>query len=563
MVARRANALPSTAAARGDVVIVKPNEPPIVTVRQFADDNDERLAPPDLRASLLRVLRMIWRWRMRSGLILLAFVMLGFLYSLLAPELYTSHATLIVGIRQPELMTADQARDVAKLEPDIDGALELMKSQPAMSFVADKLAAAGFEPFQSAPPADKPSMLARPRAVVDALLGRHPVKPPSNPMQQRYAELRKNFKLDRIGRSTLVDVSYTSQNPELSAVAANALANFSAQDKGALSGISLTEQGGFSIMRTFVVSNAPVPDQPASPNVPVILGISFIVGLGAAVTMSLLAEFRMQQRVLSTEELARRGIRSLGLFPTFSHKSGPSHVFDDAITSLQASLSSLPARHGPDGIVFLFTSAMPREGKSTTSAAFARAIAASGRKTLLVDADLRSPMLSRRYGLQGSPGLATCVRAGRTTNEAIRQDPQNPRLHFMAAGDDIEQPFETLASPCLRDLIDEWRTSYHVIIIDAPPVLNYGETRLLAFLSDYTVFLARWGETTWDSLNHGLRMLAESGGRVAGVAISRADLNRLSKFDYVDSQMYGRGASRAQPQPSSVIRESRSAAPVE
>ena len=544
-------------------MIVKPNEPPIVTVKHFGDNDDERLAPPDLRASLLRMLRMMWRWRLRTVVVLAAFVLLGLFYTLLTPEQYTSHATLIVGTRQPELMTAEQARDIAKVEPDIDGALELMKSAPAMSFVADKLAAAGFEPFQSAPPQPSPGLVARLRSGVDAILGRHPVRPPYNPMQTRYAELRRSFKLERIGRSMLVDVAYTSADPALAAAASNALATFSAQDKDALSRISMTEQGGFSIVRTFVVSSASVPDQPSAPNVPVILGISFLVGIGAAVTMSLLAEFRMQQRVLSTEELARRGIRSLGLFPTFSSKGGPGHVFEDAITSLQAALSSLPARHGPDGIVFLFTSAMPREGKSTTSAAFARSIAASGRKTLLVDADLRSPMLSRRYGLQNAPGLATCLRAGKSCNEAIRQDPTNPRLHFMAAGDDIKQPFETLATPCLRDLMDEWRSSYDVIIIDAPPVLNYGETRLLAFLSDYTVFLARWGETTWDSLNHALRMLAESGGRVAGVAISRADLRRLSRFDYVDSQMYGRSASRAQPNRVSLPAQSRSTVPVE
>ena len=561
MLAPRTHVLTKPASVRGDVVAVTPNEPPILNSKLYGDE-DERLAPPDLRASLFGALRMVWRWRLRSAGVLAIFVLLGLAYTLLAPELYTSHATLIVGIRQPELTTAEQARDLAKSEPDIDGAVELMKSQAAMSFVSDKLAAAGFEQFQTAPPTPKPSFLAAPRAIVDKLLGRHPVRPPVNPMQQRYADLRRNFKLDRVGRSTLVDVAYTSPDPGLAATAANALAEFSAQDKGALSRISLTEQAGFSIVRTFVVALAPVPEQPSAPNVPAILGIAFLVGIGAAVTISLLAEYRMQQTILSTQELAKRGIRALGLFPTFS-KAGPGHVFNDAITSMQAALSSLPARHGPDGIVFLFTSSLPREGKSTTSAAFAKSIAASGRKTLLVDADLRSPMLSRRYGMQGLPGLATCVRAGKHSSEAVRQDPANPRLHVMAAGDELDHPFEILASPCLRDLIDEWRRSYDVIVVDAPPVLNYGETRLLAFLSDYTVLLARWGETTWDSLNHALRLLAESGGRVAGVAISRADLRRLSRFDYVDSQMYGPSAARGKPVLAEVPRQPHRAAPIE
>ena len=522
----------------------------------FAADgglDDERLAPPDLRASFMRGLNVLWRWRWRSLAVFLGTVLAGFVVLLVSTDLYTAHATVIVGIRQPEMVTAEQARDLAHAEPDIDGAIELMKSEAVLRQVDAKLAAEGFADFQATPAARSPSLLTRLRAVTAGLLGRKPPRiprPPADPTERRVAELRRSYKIDRVGRSTLIDLSITSADPAFAAAAVNALAAFSVQDESSFSRMSLTEQSGFQIVRTSLVSSASVPEEPSSPSTGKIMGMAVLIGLAAAITVSLLAEFRAQQTVLSAEELSRRGIRALGLFPSFPAKTGPGRVFQDSITSLQAALSGLQPRKGGGGIVFLFTSALAAEGKSTTSVALAKSISASGRKVLLVDADLRSPTLDRHLGLQPAPGLSACVRAGSHGSAVVQRDPASG-LHVLTSGDGLAHPFELLASPCLRDIVDEWRQAYDVVLIDAPPVLAFGDARILALLADYVVVLARWGKTSWSALNYALQVLADSGGRVAGVAISRADLRKLSRFDYVDARIYGlQDAAGTRPRPS-------------
>jgi succinoglycan biosynthesis transport protein ExoP len=264
----------------------------------------------------------------------------------------------------------------------------------------------------------------------------------------------------------------------------------------------------------------------------------------------LLKEFRAQQTVWSIEEVTRRGLRPLGLIPedrTVERRRGagvalvagdPAHAFSASVTSLQAAVSTLPRARPEGGTVLLLTSALPAEGKSTTAAALATSMAASGNRVLLLDADLRSPTLHRIFDLEPAPGLAESVGSQSSLERAIRQD-RTTGVHFLAAGEAHVRPLGVLGSARLRSQLDLWRTQFDTILIDSPPILAAGDARMLAQLSDYVIVVVRWGSTSWSALRHALRALQESGARLAGVAVSRVDVSQLSVYDYPEVRIYG------------------------
>ena len=349
--------------------------------------NDDGLPlPPDPRASLDRVLRMAWRRRWLFLLVFIPILLIGLGYLLIAPERYTAHALLMVGFRQPELLTADQAREPVRGDPDMDGAIELIRSQQALRHVARTLELDRRPDFQSLMQHNGVSILASVRQFVATRLGRvdnsSPVKPLSyDSFDLVTSRLLKGIKVDRVGHSTLLDIAYSSSDPVFAASVVNALANFSAEDESFLAGMTLAERSGFQIIKTSVVSSAVPPHEPSSPNTMLILAGTLFSAFAFALSAMLLKEYRAQQTVLSTEEITRRGLRSLGLIPFNRALAGrrgpgtvvidaqPGHALVDSVTSLQATISTLTPSRNLGCLVLLFTSALQAEGKSTTAAA--------------------------------------------------------------------------------------------------------------------------------------------------------------------------------------------------
>jgi capsular exopolysaccharide synthesis family protein len=296
------------------------------------------------------------------------------------------------------------------------------------------------------------------------------------------------------------------------------------------------------------------------PNPVLVLGIGAFCAAAAGLASVLLKEFRMQQTVLSTENVARRGLRALGVIPESTGRkrreaAGVTLVageamlsFSASVTSLHAAVSTLPRPCRESGVVLLLTSALPAEGKSTTSAALAASMAACGDRVLLVDADLHSPTLHLIFDLEAAPGLADSLDAEGALERAIRLD-RATGIHVLTGGSPHAHPLAVLSSSRLRSQLEAWRVRFDVILIDSPPVLVVGDALILAQLSDQVIFIVRWGSTTWGVLQEALRVIQESGARLAGLAISRVDVRQLSAYDQTYAQVYGsdrgsRGAAR-------------------
>jgi capsular exopolysaccharide synthesis family protein len=547
--------------------------------------------PADPRGPLNRVLRILWYRKWRFILVCAPILLAGMASLWIIPEQFTAHGTLIVGFRQPELLTAEQqARDPIRGEPDIDGAIALIRAYPALRLVVEDLNLAALPEFRpitiplrrlAAPLLSwKPvALLLRWRLValermnairveIDSRLRapgdtvpetKHLASTSLTPGEVAHADsvnaiaskLRSALKIERVGRSTLLDISYSSADPALAVDIVNAVARFSSQDQGFLSRMTPAERAGFQIVEMSVVTEAVAAPEPSWPNTNLILGISAFCALAAGFIAVLFKELRAGQTMLSIEEATRRNLRVLALIPedraVEHHRTAgvalaardPAHAFSAAVTSLQAAISTLP-RSREGARTLLLTSALAAEGKSTTAAALAASMAASGDRVLLLDADLQRPTLHNCFGLGAPPVLADYAGSEASLERAVRQDPTTG-VHFLAAGEANLRPLGVLGLAQLRSQLDLWRTQFDAILIDSPPLLTAGDARILAQLSDYVIVVVRWGVTSWGALDRALRILQESGALLAGIAVSHVDVRQLSAYDFPDPRIYGLG----------------------
>ena len=195
-----------------------------------------------------------------------------------------------------------------------------------------------------------------------------------------------------------------------------------------------------------------------------------------------------------------------GLSTLVTHFAPHSPVAE-AFRSLRTNLEF--SRIGKAGRTFLFTSASPGEGKSTTVANLALAMAQMGRKTLVWDCDLRNPAISTMFGIPREPGFTHVVLGmsslddvthrfseiflGRADMRSMLSSAGLENLHILTAGALPPNPSELLASPLFGDFIVEVASRFDVILIDAPPVLPVTDAVILSTRVDGVVLVYQLG----------------------------------------------------------------------
>ena len=295
-----------------------------------------------------------------------------------------------------------------------------------------------------------------------------------------------------------------------------------------------------------IVSLAAIPQNASFPKRKPMVVIGFTSSVVLGVLLALLRE-RLDTGFHTGRQLHEvLGVTSFGLVPAIRRgKRDPSphryllerplSAYADAIRSVQKSVE-LSGSDGRSQIV-LVTSTLPGEGKTTLALSLAVSAARSGRKTVVVDVDLRHPSVAREIGQPFGPGLVEFLTGEATVDEIIHVADFQSNLHFIPVKGLTSSPVDLLESREMAALLKALRSRYHYVFLDGPPAL-VTDARAAAFLADTVLYAVRWNKTKAEVASHGLEALAGSRIPVAGLVLTQVNLARQARYSYGDVSSY-------------------------
>lgn len=188
---------------------------------------------------------------------------------------------------------------------------------------------------------------------------------------------------------------------------------------------------------------------------------------------------------------------------------------------------------------FLFTSALPSEGKSFSSANFSTTLAHQGLKTLLIDADLRKPSISRLfYGMNRKPGLSEVLLGTISLENAVIPSGIQD-LSILTAGGRSEKPSELLAGEPFRELMEEALLTYDRVVVDSAPLLPVSDTLLVAHSVDILCLVVRSFMTPRKMVARALKLLNDIHVTPAGIVLNCLPSGSGASYDYYYGRHYG------------------------
>lgn len=179
--------------------------------------------------------------------------------------------------------------------------------------------------------------------------------------------------------------------------------------------------------------------------------------------------------------------------------------------------------------VIMMTSSNIGEGKSTASANAAIAFAQTGRRVLLIDGDLRNPSLHLIFHVPNQVGLTTVLSQQKRLEEVI-QPAAVADLHLIPSGALPASPTEMLSSKAMKDLLQELKEQYDVIIIDTPPLLVASDAQITAALSDGVILVVHSGKVKKEEARKAKANLDMVNARVIGAILNNVNRRKVAGY---------------------------------
>lgn len=282
---------------------------------------------------------------------------------------------------------------------------------------------------------------------------------------------------------------------------------------------------GEQIIVARVVDSAQLPSSPVSPQPVRNLGLGIVLGLLLGVALAVVREL-MDTTVSSAEDVAEATPApilgristdpSAAKLPPLAALSGATR-WAEAFRMLRTNMQYVEVDH--DKKVLVVTSSLPGEGKTTTAVNLAVTMAMGAHSVVLVECDLRRPMVAQRLDLDGAIGT-TSVLVGRVKLEDALQTHADTGLRVLPCGPIPPNPSELLQSRAMDTLLDDLRADFDMVIVDAPPLLPVTDAALLAAQSDGAIVVTRHGRTTRDQLAHAVGRLDAVDAKTLGVVLN-------------------------------------------
>jgi capsular exopolysaccharide synthesis family protein len=302
--------------------------------------------------------------------------------------------------------------------------------------------------------------------------------------------------------------------------------------------------GGVGTNNVSVVDTALPSGGPVTPRTSMNLLLGLLLGVLVGGAVAFILE-QLDESIIAPHDLERKlGVPLLGSVPRVPDADVSIDLLEDSKTplaeaylSLQTALRLTTSKGAPR--VLFVTSSRPSEGKSTTAMAVARNFASLGKKTILIDADLRNPSVHKMMGFANSGGLTNILAGATDINTYIRKGPID-RLSIMSSGPIPPNPAELLAGSNLAHTFERLlnEQGYEHIVVDGPPVLGLADAPLIASYAEATMFVIAARNTHTRTARVSLRRLADVHANILGAVLTKFDAKKIG-YDYGYNYDYG------------------------
>ena len=361
------------------------------------------------------------------------------------------------------------------------------------------------------------------------------------------AQLAEKLTATNPSDTVLIEIAATDSDPELAAEIANVTASLFSDvvtDR-----LEAPAEGSPTRVQIDVVEPATVPSAPISPNVSRNVTLGFLLGLMLGLGLAVLRSV-MDTKIRNRKEIAaitKDPVLGRLIFDQDSHNrplivhDNPRSPRSEAYRTLRTNLQFLRVEGNPHS--FVITSPGPSQGKTTTAANLAVALAEAGSTVCVVDGDLRKPRIAEVFGVEGAVGV-TDILIGRTDLADALQRWGSPNLFLLPAGHRPPNPSELLGSAEMESLLKRLQADFDYVIVDAPPVLAVTDAALIAKNVGGALMVAAVGIATKDGFADALESMRKVDARVLGIIMTMVPPTGADAYGYT---AYAYGELHQQP----------------
>jgi len=343
--------------------------------------------------------------------------------------------------------------------------------------------------------------------------------------------------------TVILEITVSDPSPYKAASIANSVAN---SLESVVTNLETVDPTLASPVKLSVIQPGQSAKAPASPRPLLNLALGALIGLALGFGASLLRE-SLDLRIRSVEDIPEKEESDVSVLggivfdqtadsnPLIVHTS-PKSSRAEAFRQLRTNIQFVEVAEGRKSIVV--TSSIPSEGKSSTIANLAIAMADTGAKVLLVDCDLRKPKMHKYFSVEGAVGLTNLL-IGQVKPSDVIQRWGRKHLDLLPAGQVPPNPSELLGSDAMKKFLAKAEKDYDVVLMDSAPLLPVTDAAILSKITGGVAIVVAVGKTTKPQLSAALGHIDAIGGRVLGFVMNKIPTKGVDAYRYRYSYKYG------------------------
>jgi len=327
----------------------------------------------------------------------------------------------------------------------------------------------------------------------------------------------------------------------------------------------ITEVGQLGIVR--IIDWAKAPDFPVKPKKKINLILGFLLGIGLGVGIAFVTDY-LDNSINTMEDVERLQLPLMATIPFIKPEQSngvmekirpsedpeaqdinerlithlkPKSPISEAYRTLRTNIT-FTAPDNPKQVIMV-TSSGPKEGKSTSISNLAITFSHMGTKTLLVDSDLRRPMLHKLFGMEKQSGLTNILVGKDTLESAVKKVHSLPNLDILTCGILPPNPAELLGSVQMQELLADTKKKYEIVLIDTPPIIAVTDSSVLSTMVDGVILVVRSAHSKTEAVVHAIEQLNRVEAPMLGVILNGIQASNVyGSYYYYNYYHYYYGA---------------------